>query len=58
MLKGAKLNFLLKHCILELLQVSDRQDIDLVCYAERSETYLFSEGLHTGAPAGECQLEQ
>ncbi len=34
MLRGVKLTSLLKHCILELLQVSDRQDIDLVSYAE------------------------
>jgi hypothetical protein len=43
----------LKHSILELLQVSDRQDIDLISYAERNETYLSSEGLNTGAP--ECE---
>ncbi len=34
MLTGMKVTFLLKHCILELLQVSDRQDIDLISYAE------------------------
>ncbi len=29
-----KVTSLLKDCILELLQVSDRQDIDLIGYAE------------------------
>ncbi len=53
MLRGMTLTSLLKHCILKLLQVSDRQDIDLISYAERNDNYLFSEGLHTGAPAGE-----
>jgi hypothetical protein len=53
MLRGKKLTFLLKHCILELLPVSDRQDVDLISYAERNESYLSSEALHTEAPAGE-----
>ncbi len=53
MLRGIKVTSLLKHCKLELLQVSDRQNIDLISYAVRNETYLSSETLHTGAPAGE-----
>jgi hypothetical protein len=53
MLRGMKLTSLLKHCILELLQVIERQNNDLVSYAERNVTYLSSEALHTGALAGE-----
>jgi hypothetical protein len=48
-----KLTSLLKHFILELPQVSDSRNNELVGYAERNETYLFSEALHTGAPTGE-----
>ncbi len=46
MLRGVKLTSLLKDCILELLKVSNRQDIDLIGYAERNESYLSSEALH------------
>jgi hypothetical protein len=58
MARGMKVTFLLEHCILELLQASDSQDNDLVSYAERNETYLSSGALYTGAPAGECNLDQ